>query len=35
LFFGKISWVGLHRKFKPTRFALDVFMSSGTNSNRL
>jgi hypothetical protein len=35
LFFGKISWVGLHRKFKPTRFTFGVIRSSGTNSNRL
>jgi hypothetical protein len=34
LFFGKIGWVGLHRKFKPTRFAYHVIKSSDTNSNR-
>jgi hypothetical protein len=35
LIFGKISWVGLHRKFKPTRFAYRAIRSSDTNSNRL
>jgi hypothetical protein len=35
LIFGKISWVGLHQKFKSTRFGCCAFRSSGTNSNRL